>query len=99
VRFVRRRRFFGGSRSLELLELRARDKIAFRVERLLGLLCGHLPGRVGRFKLLGLFSRIFLGIGRERLLELFNRHLSKLVGCDELFGLFRGNLVELARGV
>ena len=96
---MRRRRFFGGSRSLELLELRAGGELAFRVERLLGLLGGHLPGRVGRFKLLGLFSRNFLGIGRERLLELFRWHLSKIVGCGQLRFLRRGNGVELDRSV
>ncbi len=82
-----------------MLELRARGELARWVERLHGLLVGHLPGRNGELELPELLSGLVLGVGRERLLELFGRHLSTILGCFQLHFMRCGDIVELDRCV
>ncbi len=100
VRLVQRWVVFVGVGVIELFELRERRRELGRwVERLLGLLGGHLSGCIGGLELFELRPGNIFGVGRERLLELLGGDLPGIQGRVGLFSLPRWNLVHFARSV
>ena len=84
LRLVQRWNLLGDFGDIKLFELRARGELSRGVERLLGLLGGHLPGRIGRFELPELRPWFILRVGRKCLFGLLSGNLPGSHGSFQL---------------